>query len=171
MNNTQRSIPEVSLDTQVLERLLSTAAIGDVVSYDALTAAVGRDVQGEARHHLSSARRRLLRGSNILFEPVKGVGMKRLDDIGKVGTGEVHMKKMRRQASISVQKTSSVDDFNALPNDVKIRHNTVLATGGAVRHMTSMATQRTIAGRVGNERKALGLKDCLDAMRPSVSGK
>lgn len=169
MGNVNRAIPELSLDTQTLERALIELPIGGVIDYVDLTMAIGRDVQTVGRGNLATARHRLLKSHRMVFECVKDVGVKRLDDAGKIATGERHLHSSRNHARRASQKTSAVDDFNALPNHLKVKHNTVLALAGALRHMTSAVTTKKIAESVGEEQhKRLGLKECLQAMKPSV---
>lgn len=143
-----KSIPEIGLDTQTLERLLRQVQIGETVAYIVLSTAIGRDVQYEAYGNLRSARRRLLKQERIVFAAVTGEGLKRLDDRGKVGAGRAHIKKAHTQAKIARANLTSVDDFDAMPNELKIDHNIGLAMAGAIIHATSPRTEKAIAGKI-----------------------
>jgi len=162
---TARTIPEVSIDTQTLERMLEATAVGDVVPYARLSEAIGRDVQTEARHHLNSARERLRRLREMVFEPVVNVGMKRLDDVGIVGLGRVYRNRARNLARRGRKKLVCVQDFTALPNELRIEHNTAMAQLGAVAHFTGEKTTKKIAGTMVANQKTLPLKACLEAMK------
>jgi hypothetical protein len=163
----KRSIPELSIDTQTIERLLITSAIGEVISYDAMTSAIGRDVR-DARHLIASACRRLLREQHMVFAAVVNVGLKRLDDAGKIGAGQWHLQRVRRQAKFAVDKTTAVEDFDALPNALKVEHNVVLAQAGVLKHFTSRKTAKRIGEGVNAPTKRLSLQDSLAAMKPVI---
>lgn len=164
--SSDRTVQELSIDTQTIERVLIAANIGDVVTYEALTSAIGRDVQHAARHILSSARRRALRQHRMVFEPVPNVGMKRLDDVGKIAAGRWHLQRSRNQARYALQKATSIDDFDALTNDQKVEHNVVVAQAGVLRHLTSAKSTAKLSGAVSTPKKQLPLRDCLKAMEP-----
>jgi hypothetical protein len=162
---TDRTIPEVSIDTQTLERMLTATAVGDVVPYTLLSGAIGRNVQTDARHHLTSARERVRRLYEMVFEPVVNVGMKRLDDVGIVGLGRVYRNRARRLAKRGRKKLVCVQDFAALPNELRIEHNTAMAQLGAVAHFTGDVVTKKIAGAIQANDKTLSLQACLDAMK------
>jgi hypothetical protein len=119
----KRAIPELSIDTQTLERLLASAGIGDIVPYADLSTAIGRDVQADARGCLNTARKRLHKHSRVVFGVVTNVGIKRLNDEGKVGAAGAHIQRGRRQFIRARAAAVAVDDFDALPNEAKVEHN------------------------------------------------
>ena len=168
MTDTHRAIPEVSIDTQMLESALLIVGVGDVVSYGQLTDVIGRDVQTEARHHLASARRRVLRSHRMVFEPVLNVGLKRLDDAGKIAAGRWHIKRSRNQARYAQTKATAIDNFDALPNELKVEHNVIVAQAGVLRHMTSSRSVEKLKGSFQTTQKELSLKACLSAMAPCL---
>lgn len=164
----RKAIPELGLDTQTIERLLQALQIDESIPYAALSDAIGRDVRTEARHALDSARRRLLRAHRLLFECVRGVGLKRLGDEGKVSTGEWHLRRARTQAKKCVDKVTAVDNFQALPNDLKVQHNVLLAQAGVLRHITSPKTTAKLQKAVDQPKRDLALRECLEAMKPAL---
>lgn len=139
-----KTIQELSLDTQTIERLLQALPIDGFIAYRDLSAAIGRDVQHGARGNLESARRRLLRTTQILFGVVVNEGLKRLDDIGKVETGRAHVRRAHSHAKMARRKTASVDDFDRLPNAVKVEHNIIMAQAGVIQQMSSERTTRKL---------------------------
>lgn len=165
MNTNTRAIPELSVDTQTIERLLLAVAVGDTITYVELTAAIGRDVQHAARHVLTSARRRVLGSARAVFEPVVDIGLKRLDDVGKIGAGRWHLSRARRQAQYAARKASAVDNFEALPNAQKIEHNVVLAQAGVMRHFTSAKSTNKLATAMTSPKHELLLRDSLKALQ------
>lgn len=165
---TEQTIPEVSIDTLALEQLLLTVAISDVIGYDRLSAAIGRDVQADARHLLRTARERVRRSQQMVFEPIVNVGLKRLDDVGIVGLGGVYRGRIRRLARRGTRKLVCVGDFAALPNELKVEHNVSMAQLGAVAHFTGESTTKKIAGGMEASHKSLPLRECLDAMKVAL---
>lgn len=164
----KRAIPELSIDTQTLERRLAMVNIGNFISYADLTASIGRNVQGDARGTLNSARRRLLKSLHILFEPVFNEGLKRLDDRGKVGSGRSHVRKAHRQAKMAIAKTTAVDRFDLMPEELKHEHNMVLATAGAMKSMTSEPAQKKLAAAITDTKPRLSLRESLELMKPTL---
>jgi hypothetical protein len=166
--NTTKAIPELSVDTQTIERLLLAVDVSATIEYAVMSAAIGRDVQGDARHIMESARRRVLRDQRMVFEPVMDVGLKRLDDVGIVSLGPAYVGRIHRMSKRGAQKLTAVQDFDALPNGLKIEHNVRLAQLGAMRHMTSSRATKTLTGKVGETANKLPLRQCLDAMKAVI---
>jgi hypothetical protein len=163
-----KAIPELSLDTQILERQLRALAIGEAISYLALSRLIGRDVQHDARGNLVTARRRLLQAERMVFGVITNEGLKRLSDEGKIETGRSHVQRAHTQAKLARKKTSAVDDFNALSNDQKIAHNVIMAQAGVIQQMTSTRNTRRLEGRVITTQPSLSIKAALELMKPSL---
>lgn len=165
----QKAIQELSLDTQTLKRLLREAEIGQIVSYSEMSSAIGRDVPTEARGNLRTARRQLLREHNMVFGPVLGVGMKRLDDAGKIESAHGHARRGRSQYRMAVRTVAAVDDFDALPNDQKIRHSLVAAQAGAILQLSSPTLTRKLEAAVSmHTQKSFKPKESLELMKGSL---
>lgn len=160
-----KAIPELSLDTQTLQQMLRELEIGEMISYHELSAAIGRDVQEEGYGNLRSATRRLLKADRMVFEAVRGEGIKRLDDRGKVSAGRSHVRRAHTQAKLARSKTSAVDNFDGLPNELKVEHNIVLAQAGTIAHVTSTRMQRKIEGRVTEPQKSFSPKKSFQLMK------
>jgi hypothetical protein len=144
-----RSIPELSVDVQVLMKHLQQVAIGETVTYDSLSSLIRRDVQRAARHLLDSARNRLERDEHVLFAPVIGVGLKRLDDVGVVATGQRGIQHIRRAArKVTRRLTQCVQHYDQLPAEQQRTHNLALAQAGVLAHMTQSGVEKRIASKV-----------------------
>lgn len=163
-----KSIPELSIDTQTLERILEATSIGDVVTFQVLSEAIGRDVQLQARGNLRSARLRLLRHHHMVFGAITNVGLKRLNDEGKIGAAHGHVKRGRNQFRRARQTATAVDNFSALPNHLKVEHNVIVAQSGALLHMTSAKATRTLEGKIGEPEKAFKPKESLELMKSTL---
>lgn len=76
-DETKRSMMTQSAETAVLIRLLRSMSVGDVLTYEQLSEAVGRDVR-TWRGPLSTARNRVLRDDCVHTDVVRTVGVKRV---------------------------------------------------------------------------------------------
>lgn len=141
------SIPELSVDAQVLARRLETAKPGEVISYAELSGLIKRNVQREAASCLASARRVLQRDHRAVFAAVIKAGLKRLDSVGIVGSGEAGICKMHRQARRTARVLGCAD-YNALTNADKIRFNTTSSLLGAMELATKPVRVKALAAAV-----------------------
>lgn len=165
----KRAIPELSIDTQVLERLFSAAATGEVVTFAMMTAAIGRDAQRFARGNIRTARLRLRKHHHMLFGSVVNVGLKRLDDAGKIGAARSHASRGRNQYRQARTSAASVDDFSKLPNHLKVEHNVIVAQSGALLHMTSAKSTRALEAKIGDgAQKFFKPKESLELMKANL---
>ena len=165
----KRAIAELSIDTQVLERKLLTMAVGEMVSYTDLSALIGRDVRNGARHLLQTARKRVQRDNQMVFTPIWGQGLKRLDDTAIAHSGEAARVKMHNISRRTRQKLACVSDFEALPNDAKIAHNVAMSVFGAIEQVTQPKALQKLAAHVTNgKHDALPTAKFLEAMKTTL---
>ena len=164
MTENGRTIPQLSIDTQLIYDKLKTAAIGDLVTYSDMSAIVGRDVQKSAYANMHSAVRMCLR-ERILFEPIRGRGLKRLTDSEIVGTGISTMKKIRRSASKGALKLASVNKFDELTKEEQVKHNSYLSIIGALRHFSDSASVKKIESAVQEKNQKLPWARTLEAFK------
>ena len=141
------SIPELSVDAQVLARRLETAKPGEVISYGELSSLIKRDVQREAASCLTSARRVVQREHRAVFAAVIKTGLKRLDSVGIVGSGEAGISKMHRQARRTARILSCAE-YEGLTNSEKIRFNTAASLLGAMELATKPARIKALSAAV-----------------------
>ncbi len=99
----QRHIGQISIDTRTIANRLELVETGEVVTYVELTKLIGKNVQGEGRSTLESARRFVLREHRRVFGVVLNEGLKRLsnDEIPDTRiSAEAHV---RRHAKRTIQ--------------------------------------------------------------------
>lgn len=120
---------QASGDAKILAHVLRGASIGDLVSYSKLTAAIARDVQTDARSVLETARQIVQREDKMIFDAVRGMGLKRLTDEEIVGLGDRTRDHVRRSARRVVKKMVCVD-YNNLSAEKQVQHNTALSMFG-----------------------------------------
>jgi hypothetical protein len=157
-----RTIPELNIDTSTLQKALAVMEPGAVVSYDALTELIGRDVRDGARGCLSSAMRRLVAEGKV-FACVRGEGVKRLRDTEIVGEGQAVVAKMRRAARRANRKLAAVD-FDALPAASKVQHNLGMSVLAVMEHMAKHSTLKALEARIDQAQVALPVGRTLEAM-------
>lgn len=158
----KRPMFQVSIDSTLLAKRLTSAAVGDTVPYGELSALIGRDVCNGARGCLTSARHRLLRESHMLFDPVRGEGLRRLNDVEKVGAGtDGTYAKVRRVCARGRQIVAAVDDYAALPPEAQQRYNAGLSVLGILQHQLKSAQITRVERAVEKALAPLSLQKTL----------
>ncbi|MGE3932390.1 MAG: hypothetical protein AB7F67_04020 [Rhodospirillaceae bacterium] len=165
-DDARRTIPQVSVDTNLVFQRLETAEVGEVVTYAELTVLIGRDVTTRARHNLTSAVRRAERERGMIFAPQRGVGVKRLSDAEIVEAIGAVPAALGRRARRAARWLAAVADWDALPPALKARHNAYLSALGALTEITRPATIAKLERHVDQRhRQALPVAKTLDAFK------
>jgi hypothetical protein len=148
---------EKSADTKIIESVLAEAKIGETVTYETLSKAIGRDVRTFAFASLRSARHGLLQSKNYVFGVEQNVGLVRLDDDQIVDSTEDDRKRMQRAANRTIKKLGVVD-YGKLSEDKKKQHVVASATMGAVALFSGKNAQKRIEQKVtpGTAQLAIG---------------
>ena len=160
MTQEKKSIAALSVDSQVVYNRIRRADIGEIVTYKELRELVGRDIQDKSRHCLDTAIRIAQREDRIVFGSVRGVGVKRLSDLETVAASSSGVDRIRRIAKRSARKATCVD-FDALPNETKIKHNAIVSLYGAIAHASKPASVVAVESAVANGEDKLPLAKTL----------
>lgn len=142
-----------STDAKTLASVLSEITIGNVVTYQSLSEAIGRDVQSTSRGALATARKIVLKERRMVFDCVMNVGLKRLSDAEIVAIGDKTRSHMRRAARNATRKIVCAD-YNSMTKDLQVKHNTSLSLLGVIAEMaTEKASTRLEShiSKVGTE--------------------
>lgn len=143
----------MSADARLLYRRLREVAVGDSVSYAAMSVLTGRAIDGSS-HALRSALRQLLSDDQMVFAAVRGEGFKRLSDAEIVANGGHDVDRLGRLSRRSIRKITAIADFTALSPHQQIEHTARLSvmtlvgaatTDGAMRRIETAAQGRTVA--------------------------
>jgi len=146
-----RHIASKSIETQLLEDRLE-AADSMLITYDELSALIGRDVRKQGYPSLCSARRILLnRGSN--FVTVVGKGIRRatprdcLDDATKA------RKHLGRAVRTAKKKLFSMgeDGYKGLSEQEQLRHNVEASILAIVGEASKTSTRKKIEARASTQ--------------------
>ena len=162
MNTNFRTKDTIHVDAAIILKRFKNTKPGDVLTYHEMSDLIGRNVQGEARYIMETARR-YAKKERIYFGVITNKGLQRLDDAGKVKAGSGMMSKIRRTTRRAAQTLAAVEDFNSLPNELKIEHNTALSVFGILTQATSKKLQTKISERVeGVDGGVLAMKKSLE---------
>lgn len=163
----RRRIPELSVDARLLQQRLKIVPVGETVTYETLAAVIGRECrpQHKAYGALTTARARAQRDDGMVFDAVHRVGLKRLTDVEIVAGGAAVIERVRRAARKGTRRLLAVQNFDALPNEAKIKHNAYASMLGA---MVSISTERKVKQLekyVQNTQAALPLAKTLEVCK------
>lgn len=138
----------LSPETNAVVKRLEGLQFGETVTYEELSHMVGGDIQSKKRHHLASAQRLLLMQRQMVFGVIRDQGVKRLSDSEIVLDGRGYVDKIKRASRKGARTLGCVADYERMPADMKLQHNTALSVLGAVSMFTKPTGVKKIAERV-----------------------
>lgn len=163
-NETKKAIPQISVDSQVIIANLRAMKKGDVIGYSDLSKLISSDVTTKSRYALNTARRRVLMDDGMVFEAVRGVGIKRMDDTGIISIGEQSERRLHRLSRNAMRKLSCADMDN-LNNDQKLEVATHSSVIGAIAVITKPSKIRLIKAAVQQSEKQLPVNKSLEIFK------
>lgn len=159
----KKTMFEMSIDTRMLYDRLKEAAIGEVVSFTQMQEILGRLVDG-ASSNLQSALHRL-ETDGIAFANVRGVGYQRMNDVEVVNTAESAREGLRRKAKRAIKRLTCVQQFDALPNELKVKHNAAISGFGAIASIMSPGRVKALEEQVAKAGAQLPLAKTLESFK------
>lgn len=153
---------EMTADSRAIYERLSRCRIGDLVTYSELSAITRRDVRVKDRYILGTALRNCLRDGKV-FGCIRGQGVKYLSDGEVVADAESVTPRIRRLSRRASRKLAAVRNFDKLPNDQKVRHNTLMSLFGAITAFSRDKNVAKIESEVKRTSHTLSLAQTLDA--------
>ena len=153
-------IHEKSNDTKVIESVLAEAKVGDLITYEEISKAIGRDVRLFAMPSLGSARRILLNERKFVFGVEKNIGYRRLNDSEIVDASVSDRQKIKRAANRSIKKLSVVA-FEVLTGEQKRQHTAASAQFGAIAMFASKSATKKILTKVNDTKEVLAIGETL----------
>ena len=112
-----------------------------------------------------SARRMAVKSHNLVFDSVKGVGIRKMQDDGLVGVGQAAIDSIRHKANGARRKMECVKDLAALPNE---QRNALIAYSchlGAIANASSGTVTKRITAGVEKAKERLSLEATLEAFK------
>lgn len=146
-NTTERPNFAPSAEAQSIAKRLLQCEIGEIVTYDEMTAICGETELEAIRGWIASARKRVQAENNMVFGTVTGVGLKRLDDCGIIDASKQRIDHIRRSTRRAA-KTLACAEIDHLPNGKKTEALCLQAQIGAMRLASSTGAQHQIEQRI-----------------------
>lgn len=139
---------QISVDAKMLAEKLTSVQVGVVVTYSDLSKIIGRPVQKGGRAAMIEARKIVQRDKRMVFDSVRNLGLKRLNDVEIVdSTSDRELRCMHRRTKRAVAKLVCVD-YNALPNEKKVKHNATISMMGALAELTTIGSLKRVETKV-----------------------
>lgn len=151
---------EESNDTKIIESVLLGAEIGDLITYEELSKAIGRDVRTFAQPSLRSARQGVLVSKGIVFGVETNVGLRRLNDEEIVDSIESDRARVRRATRKSLKKLTVVK-FDNLSEEKKRQHVVASAQMGAIELFSTKNATKRIASKVDAGKTTIAIGETL----------
>lgn len=147
-------------DVAKLYEHLSGCAIGEITPYEQLSQLLGYGIRGKP-YILQQARRRLQDDLRYVFATITNVGVQRMTDVEIVNTGSRSVVQIRDRAHRAAKTLACVQDFDAMPNDQKLAHNTSLSILGALSMALGPECIKRVEAATGKALQALAVRDTL----------
>lgn len=160
MDNTNRPIGEISVDTRILVDLLKEKKPGTLVTYEEMGKKIRRDVQNGARHLLYTALNILRREYGRNFLNIFGKGYKWASDVETLSEMERGEKHIRKTAKNSKARGACVQRYDDLSDDDKVRWNLGI---------TRLSLHEQIASTKARKRLEAGIKQAQNHRLPERS--
>jgi hypothetical protein len=153
-----------SIDVQTLCRAMAESQVGDILTYQQLSALIHKDIQTEGRQALLSARRIVQRDMQIVFGTIYKEGLKRLSDTEIVMTGQQTVVRIRRASHRGAARVAVARPERLQP-DGRLRQNTLLSLLAMIHASTTESRMRKLEGKVAQAESKLPLEATLNAMQ------
>lgn len=145
-----------SMETDTLAQMLLQLEIKETLTYAEMSDAIGIAVTGSS-HHLRSARGIAEREGNMLFEPVPGHGIQRMEPSDAPKIGAAARKRFRRKAKRCRRRMGFIPYTEMSP---KTRHEVAIeqTVMGIVEASSSPKTVKRLEEEVEEDRAVPWLK-------------
>lgn len=154
---------EMSADARFLYQRLRACEIGQILTYGELSSVISKPVAG-ATPSLRTAMKAALRDDSYVFGAIRGVGIKRLNDVEITNQGDAEIASTRRKARRAVRKLTAVRDFNAMPQKTQLRHTALVSTAAIIADVTREAAIAKVEAVSSGRSKELPIAETLRAM-------
>lgn len=151
----------MSADTRSLHRYLAKIAVGDIASYAEMSRDLGFKVHG-GLPALQSARRALLR-DDVVFDAVRGVGIKRLSEVEILKSTDSEIRAIRNKARKGTRKLAAIDNFEDLSSRDQITYLTKTAAFAVIEEVGSEKGIQKIEKASSGRASQLSIRQSLEA--------
>ncbi len=115
-----KTIQQVATETRILENLLREVEEGDVLTYEDMSAAIGKDILGN-RTYMYTALRHLV-DEGVFFGTVRGVGLVRQNAEESLSHGDAAIKLIRGASRRGARKMENVE-YDKLSHEGQEKRN------------------------------------------------
>lgn len=134
-----------SSNTNFLVQDMKKMKTGDVIKYEDLMYLTGSKTMKDLYPSLSSARRILLRDENMVFAPIRGHGLKLLDDSEIIENSTKDVNGIRHKSRKGSRQLLAISDYSKLTESEKLTHTTRMAVFNISEEATSRRGERLIS--------------------------
>lgn len=159
-----KTIAAISIESIELIKRLEKAEVGETITYKELSSIAMADVQREKHGALSTATKHVLNEKQIVFEAVRGIGLKRANDAEIVAHSEGSIERIRR-ISKRAQKRLTCVDFDKLSNADRVAHNARMSMFGVLHYISAPGKLKQIEKQVEKTNSRLELTATLEAFK------
>lgn len=158
---------ETSVETKLAIVELKKLQEGEVCSYEALRAAIGKDPQGDGYVFVKSARRKVEKENDCVLEAVPNVGIQRLKPREVVNRGARDLAHTRRSVRGALRRQitlTPVEKVGELTNEDRIQYHAQLSHLGMLSHALKPKVAKRIEERVSSSNSRLEVGGVLELM-------
>lgn len=162
-----KSIPELSLDGNVLYHELIQHEISDEIDYVELSRIIGRDIR-KKRGALYTAINMARREKNMVFATIRNKGIKRLNDSEIInGIGTKTTNTIKNAARRGRQKTKCIADFGNLPREDKNKAFAYESIFSMIEQCMKQSSIKKITNKCSETQQHLPLAKTLESFKES----
>lgn len=162
-----KSIPEISVEARLIYQAFTKLSPGESISYEELSEITGGDIR-QNRGVIYTAINRAQQDDGIIIGCVRKHGYKRLRDEEIASIGDYSISRIRRESRRGLNRVVKVQDFQALPEELKVKHNTSASILSAIHGALRKKALRCVESRVRESVDKLPLAKTLEAFKGGV---
>ena len=137
---------QLSADSAAIVKAIEEIPVGGVITYSQLSTVIGRDIR-MFRGSLESARKAVQRDKGMVFDVLRGEGIKRLADGEIIDLSDKAREHSRRHARRIAKKLICVN-YATLTKDKQVKHNAALSMFGALSDLSSSASMKRLEAQI-----------------------
>lgn len=156
MEAKRKAINELHTDTRILTNLLTVRLVkenAEILTYEELSASIGRDVRDGARGLLGTARKHVEQDSGIALVTVRNIGLKKTKDYS--GMMDVSMTGIRRRAARITRRVLGAVATDRLDSEQQTKVSSRLSILGVI----GLFTRRKGLNRLEAKVREIGNKE------------
>ena len=168
MGAKRKAINELHTDTRILMNMLTMKLVkedADIVTYEELSKAIGRDIRNGARGLLATARKHVEQDNGIALVVVRDAGIKKTRDYP--GMMDESMTGIRRRAARMTRRILGAVASDTLDDDQQNKVSSRLSMLGVI----GLFTRRKSVNRIEAKVREIGNKELPTAETLRLFGK